>query len=463
MRKKNQKQMPLMPCDIEHPRAKELDRISKLLDSIATITDMVLQDLTDGVKNRHCGAQGMTAEQVLRAAIIKQTEGFSYEELAFHLIDSRTYRNFCRIGITHKGFKKSALCKNIKRISPETWESINRLLVAYGDDKKIEKGKEARIDCTVVCSNIHEPSDSSLLWDSVRVLTRSLKRMKEELGINISFTDHCRRAKRRLLGILNAKSKKIMVKRYKDLLKVTEKTIGYSKSAISLLDSYICPDPAKMALAMGLWNTFKELIPLAEQVMDQTTRRIIHGEKVPAEEKVVSIFEPHTDIIKPACRSGRKDRRETFYGHKICLTTGRSNLISDCLIVEGNPADSSLTIEMLDRHDQIYGHYPLKVALDGGFASKDNLKAAKARQIKDVCFAKKRGLKEEDMCRSPWMYNKLRRFRAGIESGISWLKRCFGLWRCTWKSFRSFKSYVWASIVSANLFTLVRGQNPAIA
>jgi len=454
MRKKNQEQMPLMPCDIEHPRAKELDRISKILDSIPTITHMVLQDLTGGVKHRHCGAQGMTAEQVLRAAIIKQTEGFSYEELAFHLVDSRTYRNFCRIGITHKGFKKSALCKNIKRISAETWESINRLLVAYGDDKKMEKGKEARIDCTVVCSNIHEPSDSSLLWDSVRVLTRSLKRMKEELGINISFTDHCRRAKRRLLGILNAKSKKVRVKRYKDLLKVTEKTIGYSKSAISLLDSYICPDPAKMALAMGLCNTFKELIPLAEQVMDQTTRRVIHGEKVPAEEKVVSIFEPHTDII-------RKDHRETFYGHKICLTTGRSNLISDCLIVEGNPADSSLTIEMLDRHDQIYGHYPLKVALDGGFASKENLKAAKAREIKDVCFAKKRGLKEEDMCRSPWMYKKLRRFRAGIESAISWLKRCFGLWRCTWKSFRSFKSYVWASIVSANLFTLVKGQNPA--
>jgi len=456
MRKKNQEQMPLMPCEIEHPRAKELDRISKLLDSIPTITDMVLQDLTDGVKNRDCGAQGMTAEQVLRAAIIKQTEGFSYEELAFHLVDSRTYRNFCRIGITHKGFKKSALCKNIKRISPETWESINRLLVAYGDDKEIEKGKEARIDCTVVCSNIHEPSDSSLLWDSVRVLTRSLKKMKEGLGINISFTDHCRRAKRRLLGILNAKSKKVRVKRYKDLLKVTEKTIGYSKSAISLLDSYICPDPAKMALAMGLCNTFKELIPLAEQVMDQTTRRVIHGEKVPAEEKVVSIFEPHTDII-------RKDHRETFYGHKICLTTGRSNLISDCLIVEGNPADSSLTIEMLDRHDQIYGHYPLKVALDGGFASKENLKAAKAREIKDVCFAKKRGLKEEDMCRSPWMYKKLRRFRAGIESAISWLKRCFGLWRCTWKSFRSFKSYVWASIVSANLFTLARGLDPATA
>ena len=454
MRKKNEKQMPLMPSDIQHPRAKELDRISKILDSIATITDMVLQDLTYGVNNRHCGAQGMTAEQVLRAAIIKQTEGFSYEELAFHLIDSRTYRNFCRIGITHKGFKKSTLCKNIKSISPETWESINRLLVAYGDDKKIEKGREARVDCTVVCSNIHDPLDSSLLWDSVRVLTRTLKKMKEELGINISFTDHCRRAKKRMLGIMNAKNEKIRGKRYKDLLKVTEKTVSYSKTAARVLDSHAFADVAKMTLSISIAEDFKRLIPLAEQVIDQTTRRVIHGEQVSSAEKIVSIFEPHTDII-------RKDRRETFYGHKVCITGGRSNLISDCLIVEGNPADSTLTCEMLDRHEQIYGHYPLKVAFDGGFASKDNLEAAKSREIKDVCFAKKRGLKEEDMCRSHWVYRKLRRFRAGIESGISWLKRCFGFSRCTWKSFRSFKSYVWACIVSANLFTLARSENSA--
>jgi len=454
MRKKNQEQMPLMPCDIEHPRAKELDRISKILDTIATITDMVLQDLTYGVKNRHCGAQGMTAEQVLRAAIIKQTEGFSYEELAFHLMDSRTYRNFCRIGFAHKGFKKSALCKNIKAISSETWESINRLLVAYGEDKNIEKGKETRIDCTVVCSNIHEPSDSSLLWDSVRVLTGILKKMKEELGINISFTDHCRRAKKRMLGIMNAKNEKIRGKRYKDLLKVTGKTVSYSKTAARVLDSHAFADVAKVTLSISIAEDFKRLIPLAEQVIDQTTRRVIHGEQVSSAEKIVSIFEPHTDII-------RKDRRETFYGHKVCITGGRSNLISDCLIVEGNPADSTLTCEMLDRHEQIYGHYPLKVALDGGFASKDNLEAAKSREIKDVCFAKKRGLKEEDMCRSHWVYRKLRRFRAGIESGISWLKRCFGFSRCTWKSFRSFKSYVWACIVSANLFTLARSENSA--
>ena len=103
MRKKNQKQMPLMPSNIDHPRARELDRISQILDSIPTITDMVLQDLTHDIKSRTRGAEGMTAEQVLRAAIIKQTEGFSYDALAFHLSDSTTYRNFCRIGLINKG------------------------------------------------------------------------------------------------------------------------------------------------------------------------------------------------------------------------------------------------------------------------------------------------------------------------------------------------------------------------
>jgi len=95
----------------------------------------------------------MSADQVLRAAIIKQTEGFSYEELAFHLADSINYRNFCRIGITQKGFKKTALCSNIKSISPATMEDINKLTVAYAVDKKIEPGKQSRIDCTVVETN----------------------------------------------------------------------------------------------------------------------------------------------------------------------------------------------------------------------------------------------------------------------------------------------------------------------
>ncbi len=219
------------------------------------------------------------------------------------MIDSRTYRNFCRIGLIHKGFKKSALCKNIKDISSSTWESINRLVIAYADDKKIEKGKEARVDCTVVCSNIHDPSDSSLLWDSVRVLTKTLKKMKEELGISLTFTDHRRRAKRRMPCVLNAKVKKARVKPYKDLLKVTEKTIGYSKSAASVLDSgAFVTDPAKMSLAMAIEKDFKEIIPLTERIVDQTTRRVMHAESVPATD--LRLLSPQSGIGWWLCIQG---------------------------------------------------------------------------------------------------------------------------------------------------------------
>ena len=201
--------------------------------------------------------------------------------------------------------------------------------------------------------------------------------------------------------------------------------------------------------AMGIANELQSYIPLALIIVSQTERRIVLGESVPATEKIVSIFEEHTDVI-------RKDRRDTYYGHKICLTGGASNLILDCVILDGNPADSTLTDTMFARQEAIYGRPPLQASLDGGFSSRENLHLAKARGIKDVCFAKDRGLGKEDMCRSNYIYKMLRRFRAGIESGISWLKRSLGLNRSLWKGFESFKSYVWASVVSANLLTMAR-------
>jgi len=448
MRKKSKKQMPLMPTATDHPQAIELENISRILDANPIICDLAMQDLCEvGKKARRSGAHGMTADQVVRAAIVKQMLNFTYKELAFHIVDSNSLRRFMRIGIADKGFKKSVLNKNVKALSPQTWEAINGQLVDYADEEKIEKGREVRIDCTVVESNIHEPTDSSLLWDSVRVLTRLLDRAKEDFGLRISFQDHTRRAKRRLLGIMNSRSKKDRKSKYADLIKVTTKSIGYAQSAIEAIDKVASISHGLVALRLDL-NQYSQL---AARVVDQTQRRVMLGEDVPASEKVVSLFETHTDIIV-------KDRRDTFFGHKICLTGGASNMIVDCLIVDGNPADSSLTVDMLDRQKVLYGRYPLKVALDGGFASKDNLNKAKEKQIKDVCFAKKRGLKVEDMCRSQWVYDRLRRFRAGIESGISWVKRCFGMTRCTWKGLRSFKSYVWASIVSANLLTLARKQ-----
>ena len=124
----------------------------------------------------------------------------------------------------------------------------------------------------------------------------------------------------------------------------------------------------------------QDMIDLALRVVDQTERRVFAGESVPASEKVVSIFEPHTDVI-------RKGGRETHYGHKICLSTGQSNLITDCIILDGNPRDSDLAVGMMERHEELFGHAPEQAAFDGGFATKDNLAALKTMEIEDVMFS----------------------------------------------------------------------------
>jgi IS5 family transposase len=448
MRKKWQEQMPLMPQITDHAQSKELEVISNIIDANPIICGRVLQDLNRGKNVAHRkGADGMSAEQVLRSAIVKTLYNFSYKDLAFHLVDSQSLSWFCRIGIADKGFKKSALNKNIKAISAPTWQMINTDLLGYAKDKKIERGRKVRIDCTCVESNIHHPTDSSLLWDAVRVLTRLMEQCRSA-GVRIpGFHNHSRVAKRRMMAIINAKRKKQRKMAYSDLLKTTGKVIGYAKRTIETINAIPGADLHVVAMS---WH-IDHYVQLTEKVINQTQRRVMFDEKVDAADKVVSIFEPHTDIIV-------KDRRDTYYGHKICLTGGPSNLILDCLVLEGNPADTDLVTPMLDRQKQLYGRYPLKASFDGGFASKDNLKEAKSRQIKDVCFAKKRGLKETDMCRSQYVYRSLRRFRAGIESGISWLKRCLGLTRCSWKGWDSFKSYVWSSIVAANLLTIARAK-----
>ena len=440
--------MPLMSHIRDHSQSKELEVISGIIDANPTICEHILQDLNRGKSEaQRAGAKGMSAEQVLRCIVVKILFGFTYEELAFHIVDSQSLRWFCRIGIADEGFKKSALNRNIKIISAQSWEMINRDILGFAKQENIEKGRTVRTDCTCVESNIHKPRDSNQLWDCVRVLTRLITRSRDEFGLTVpGFSNHTRRAKRRMLAVMNAKNKKQRDAAYVDLLKVSGKVLGYARTAIETIKTSAI-DP----ISFPLFFDIEHYADLTQKVISQTQRRIVHGEKVAARDKVVSIFEPHTDVIV-------KDRRETIFGHKICLTGAASNLILDCMIVKGNPADTALAIPMLERQKQIYGRYPLKACFDGRFASKSNLKQTKALKIKDVCFAKKRGLEETQMCRSKYVYHRLRRFRAGIESGISWLKRSLGLSRCMWKGWHAFKSYVWSSIVAANLLTIARAK-----
>lgn len=450
MRKTINPQPSLREPWLELEHARELEAISSLLDAHPKINELVLQDLKESSPSaRHdVGCGGMSAEQVLRAALVKQLNQFTYRELAFHLADSRSYRTFCRLGLMEATPSKSTLAANIKALKSETLEKINRELVSVAEKTAIEKGRKVRVDCTVVESNIHPPSDSELLYDCVRVLTRLMCRARKLLGTVVVFGNRKRRAKRRRLGVLNAKDKEQRRRVYRDLLKVSEETYRSAQRVVEQLKESGLTDLVKRGNTERIAADLGHFLVLTEKVINQTRRRVINEERVPADEKVVSIFEEHTDII-------RKDRRETLYGHKVCLTGGSSSMISDCVILDGNPADATLAEIMIDRQIEIYERAPRQVAYDGAFSSKANLEAIKGKGVEDVAFTKAH-FAVTDMVKSAWVYQRLRRFRCGIEGVISFLKRVFGLDRCTWRTLPSFKSYVWTSIITCNLLVMAR-------
>lgn len=448
MRRKFNPQLNLFTNMARNKIAKELQLISHVLDATPKVLDVVYQELV----RSSCpttGREGMTADQVLRCALLKQYRQLTYEELAFHLEDSSSFRGFSRLEMGQYPCK-SILQRNIKALREETWETINQVILGYAKQEKIESGRKVRIDATAVETDIHHPTDSTLLADGVRIITRWLAEGK---GLSpppcYAYSDHRRVVKKRVLIILNTNKEAVRQGAYRDLLMYAGKVRAYALAAIPELSVHQAREIADRFAGKVLAEKLARAVGLLGKVIDQTDRRVFKEERVPAAEKVVSFFEDHTDIIV-------KKRRETEYGHKIFLTGGVSTMILDCLIVRGNPADTTKYGQLLVRQQKLYNRMPRQVSADGGFASKDNLAFAKQHKVKDAVFAKKRGLSVVDMAKSAWVYKVLRNFRAGIEAGISTLKRAFGLDRCTWKGWEGFGRYVWSSIVSYNLLVLAR-------
>lgn len=439
-------QLPLTAPWIAHAHATELAAMSALLDEQPALSAGIQQDLEAGCPaNARTGRPGLSGEQTLRLLIVRQLTGWTYAELAFHLADSTTYRAFCRVSALTATPSKSALAATLRRVSPRTLATLNDQLVTSAAARAVESARTVRMDATVVPMAIHPPTDSSLLLDAVRVLDRLLRRAERDAGFT-AYHRHVKRAKRRAVEIPHLPPQAARRRRacYRDLLQLTEATATYATCALAHVEC-LAPTPARARLQAQLTT----LLPRVTQVIAQTERRVFRGEVVPAPEKLVSLFEAHTDVLV-------KDRRDTYYGHKIFLTTGRSGLILDCAIPKGNPGDVTWTVPLVCRQQRIFGRAPRQASFDGAFASRDNLTATKALGVVDVCFAKKRGLAIRDMVRSEWVYDKLRRFRAGIESGISLLKRVFGLARCIWKGARGFQAYVRTAVLAANLLLLAR-------
>jgi IS5 family transposase len=393
----------------------------------------------------NAGRSSLTAESVLRCALIKQMRQLSYQDLAFALLDPQSCQSFCRFDRSKPLPGKSALQKLISRISDVSWEVINQTLLMDAKMLKLEKGNVVRIDSTVTESDIHEPTDSTLLWDSARTMARLMRAAEEISTEKLPWVDHQRSAKKRMHEILHTKGMSRKVPLYKHLLRLTHKSLGYLETIQMQLPDY-CND----VLAYDTWlSEVQHYVPLIKQVVNQTERRVLHDETVPATEKIYSLFESHTDLIK-------KGSRPVEYGHKLNLSSGKSGLILDLVVETGNPCDTTRLLPMLQRHKENYGQAPRQCSVDGGYASQDNLDDAKAFGVKDMAFSKKKGLSIEAMANSQWIYKKLQHFRAGIESNISCLKRAYGMTRCLWKGWERFKQYAWLSVVAYNLTLFAR-------
>jgi IS5 family transposase len=442
MRQERTVQATVFDIFAEHEIGRELNAMSRWLDQQRSLLSLVAADLSGhGIKET--GRHGLPAEAVLRCALLKQYRQLSYVELAFHLEDSASFISFARLPLSWSP-KKSVLQQTISAISAASWEAINRAVLSSARQQKLDDGSVVRIDSTVTESLMHAPTDSSLLWDGVRVMVRLLKQAETLLGATpFTWRNHRRLAKKRAAAIQYSRGKRRKAKLYRDIITATRATMA----SLRLAAQHLLASGSIEAVALR--HEAEQYLPLIERVIDQAERRVFGGEAVPSSEKLVSIFETHTDIIV-------KGGRDVHYGHKLNLTTGRSGLVFDIVVEAGNPADSERFLPMLERHIARQDTAPRQTASDGGYASIANLEQAKALGVDDVVFHKKRGIAIDAMAKSRWVYRKLRNFRAGIEANISCLKRAFGLDRCTWRGLAHFQSYVWSSVVAYNLALFAR-------
>jgi len=417
----------------------ELAVIDTILNTHPEIFEMVRQDVTMGQADKGTGRQDMpTVEQIVRAAIYKEMKNLTYRELEFAQHDSRLCAIFIKID-ERKPFSFKAYQKYISRISGE---SLNKMMVAInkiGMGEGIEDGRSIRTDSTVIETNIHYPTNNSLIWDCMKTIDRLLKKLKET-GVEIKVRSYKKQAKKNLYKINNTKSKEKREEEFKKQLKLFRSSINQAERALST------PLPVTLEEwleSQAIIKALRDLLPKAEKVYNISWRHEILGESVPNKDKIFSIYEEHTDIIV-------KGRREVEFGHKVNLATGRSNLILDCRILDGNPADSAIYTGVLDNIHANYGIVPRDVVTDGGYASKNNARSAQEKGIINIVFNKIAG-SLKNIVRSTNIETRLKKWRSGIEAVISNLKRGFELFRCEWKTRERFDAKVYWNVIVYNI------------
>ncbi len=383
-----------------------------------------------------------TVEQVLRAALYKEIFRLNYRELEYAEKDSKICELFLKLH-RRNVFSFQVLQKYISAILPE---SLRRVMVELNrialEELNLSSDiiKRLRVDTTVVESNIHYPTDNSLIWDCIRKLDENMKKLSRHL--QQQYRSECKQAKKNFFKINVEKKPQKRKETFEDQLKLF---ISYMKRAEQQLREISHWDIGSMDREVRrLVESIEELLPMSRKIYDVAYQRIIEQKAVPASEKIISIFEPHTDIIV-------KGNREVKFGHKVSVATRRENLILDCEVYDGNISDRETFPGVLQRMDSNYGRRIESLVTDGGYASGKNLDVAHGEfKIKNVVFNKTVG-RLKSMVQSKTLETQLKKWRSGIEGVISNIKRRFELRRCVWKGRQRFESKVFWSVIAYNV------------
>jgi len=430
-----------------------LRRISEVLDAHAELSQWVQADLQRGLKRPHTGRRGLTGEQVLRALLLWRIKNWSYRELCSRIADGYTLRQFIRVGAEPVP-AADAFQRSFARLQPDTVRRINDALIRAAVGLKLEDGAQLRVDTTVVESDIHYPSDSALLWDGIRTITRLvLEHLEPRLaGVAADFPDRRRRMQElSRMHDRRGQQEQSFRRKYRDLLTVASEVTVRARAVIEQARRRAASRAAEGLLINALGQEILHYTKLTEQVIDQTRRRIWAGELVPAEQKLYSLFEPHTDLIKRG-----KARKPVEFGHKVFLAESRVGLITDYRVLRGNPPDSAQVAGSLENHQRLFARAPRLYAADRGFDHPAARSLCEKSGVVELCIPQRGGklgaarAATQHSCR----FKAGQRYRAGIEGTISVLLRGRGMRRCLLAGPIRFELLVSASVLAANFLRL---------
>ncbi len=441
-----------------------LRSIAEFLEEQPSLIEQVRRDLERDLKNPRTGRSGITPEQTLRALTLMRVKSWDYRELRERINDGYTLHSFTQFD-SHRVPQHDAFNRAFNRLTPATLEAINQAVVQAAVKLGLEDGKTLRVDTTVVETNIHYPTDATLLWDAVRTITRLVDGLHQKLPHGVKgFTHRTRSARRRMQEIerMTAQQRHEQQQpRYRELLGITAQVVRDARRVVKATQRVKGVDAVAGLVIDQMRKQITSYCELADRVSDQTRRRVLKGEQVPSEEKLYSIFEPHTDLIKRG-----KARKPVEFGHKIFLAESAQGLITDYQVLTGNPADTGHVPASLERHQQTFDRPPEVYAGDRGFYSADNLEACQQAGVGQACIPQRGGKKtaEREAFERSAAFKKGQRFRAGIEGRISVLFRGRGMKRCRAEGRERFEVLVGAAVLANNLMRiaeLMRDRKPS--